>query len=373
MRAFRSGELYLVKGEGKNKRYIYPTIHAVSPDIDKVEYVFSIPLGLDPAKIEKSFIFEQEFGKNYSLERAQKRFNLKVYKSSLEKFKFKLEAIMGKSEGFRLPIVVGNSYKGFLVYDMVPYPHLLIAGETGSGKSTQIRSILTTLINCLSPEQLHLYLADLKRTELTLFRRVKHVQGDVAVEASSLIKMVTKLKKEMQDRGDLLDTWELAHIDDYNAVAKDKKPYIVLCIDEVAEIKNEKKIMDIIESIGSIGRALGVFLILSMQRPDKDVLDGKLKNNLTVRMAFRHSDDINSWITLGRPNSHAAEIGIEEKGRFWFKHESLELVQSPELTLSAAKKLLEPYKVPKEDIKDLGEVEEVKPQKQQILGVLDDA
>lgn len=75
--------------------------------------------------------------------------------------------------------------------------------------------------------------------------------------------------------------------------------------------------MDGIEEISTIGRALGVYLILSMQRPDADVLDGKLKNNLTVRMAFRHADEINSRITIG--SGEAAEIKQSEKGRMVLK------------------------------------------------------
>lgn len=100
--------------------------------------------------------------------------------------------------------------------------------------------------------------------------------------------------------------------------------------------------MDGIEEISTIGRALGVYLILSMQRPDADVLDGELKNNLTVRMAFHHADEINSRITIG--SGEAAEIKQSEKGRMVLKLDGCQFVQGPHLELEEARELLEPYK-----------------------------
>lgn len=138
----------------------------------------------------------------------------------------------------------------------------------------------------------------------------------------------------------MLDREGLANIDDLPE--QERPPYIVLAIDEVALLKKERDLMDGIEEISAIGRALGVFLILSMQRPDSDVLDGKLKNNLTVRMAFRHSDEINSRITLG--SGEAADIQQSQKGRMVLKLDGLTTVQGPYLDLPKAKALLEPYK-----------------------------
>jgi S-DNA-T family DNA segregation ATPase FtsK/SpoIIIE len=119
-------------------------------------------------------------------------------------------------------------------------------------------------------------------------------------------------------------------------------PTVILCIDEVALLKDDSEIMDRIEKIGVIGRALGVFLILAMQRPDADVLDGKLKQCLTVRVSFRQPDEINSRIALG--NGEAAKINIADKGMAVAFHEKLELVRAPMLSFKEARELLEPLK-----------------------------
>ncbi|WP_245640065.1 FtsK/SpoIIIE domain-containing protein [Paenibacillus dakarensis] len=236
----------------------------------------------------------------------------------------------------RLPVYVGKSRTGDVAYDMVDHPHLLIAGETGSGKSVALRSILTSLIRQVGAK-LELYCADLKRSEFHVFRGVAR---EVVTDVSGLERIVLRLQREMRHRGDLMDAEEVAHIDDLPA---DKRPpYIVLAIDEVALLKREKDVMDGVEEISTIGRALGVFLVLAMQRPDAGVLDGRLKNNLTVRMAFRHSDAINSRITIG--SDEAARILDRDKGRMVFKLNGCEYVQGPHLTLAAARTLLNPYK-----------------------------
>jgi S-DNA-T family DNA segregation ATPase FtsK/SpoIIIE len=226
-----------------------------------------------------------------------------------------------------------------VVYDMRTNPGLLIAGETGSGKSTQVRSVLSTLILTLPPSKLHMYLADLKRSEFHLFRRVEHVKK-VCTRTSELEAVLSKLWKEAERRGDLLDKYEVTHVDD---LPQDKRvPYIVLGIDEVALLKKEKKMMELVEDLSAIGRALGMFLILSMQRPDAKVLDGKLKINLTVRMGFRCADLINSRI-VGTPGSEKIEEA--QGGRYFLKLGKLTEVQAPFLKLEPAKKLLKPFKI----------------------------
>jgi DNA segregation ATPase FtsK/SpoIIIE, S-DNA-T family len=236
-----------------------------------------------------------------------------------------------------------------IAYDMVKYPHLLIAGETGSGKSTQLRSILPTLIQSLPPEQLQLFLCDLKRSEFHIFRYVEHVQG-LFVSPDEIMPMLMYLEKVMKERGDLLDHHEVAHIDDL----KEQLPYIVLCIDEVALLKKEKKLMGIVEDISAIGRALGVFLILSLQRPDRDVLDGKLKNNLTVRMGFRCADLINSRI-IGTPGSEKLKVD----GRMLLKTPKHDLteIQAPYVTIEGAKTILEGHRYPKRKKPKFGQSE----------------
>ncbi|MEH7442777.1 cell division protein FtsK, partial [Bacillus sp. JJ1122] len=170
--------------------------------------------------------------------------------------------------------------------------------------------------------------------------QIEHVQG-LFNSVREMLPMLEYLQKEMKERGDLLDHHEVAHIDDI----PNPPPYIILCIDEFALLKKEKKIWDLIEQISSIGRALGVFLILSVLRPDRNIMDGALKNNLTVRMGFRCADLINARI-IGTPGSEK----LTKEGRMLLKiskEKDLKEIQAPYLTLEACKNILEGYKCPK--------------------------
>ncbi|MFC9728282.1 FtsK/SpoIIIE domain-containing protein, partial [Bacillus cereus] len=265
----------------------------------------------------------------------------------------------------RLPVVVGRDQFGnIIVYDMVDSntPHLLIAGETGSGKSSMVRVVLSTLIQYMSPDKLHLYLGDLKNSEFHFLRRVKHVK-EVCMEEIEMKIMLQKVWKEIRERRKLMEEYEVDHIDEYNKLNPDnQKPYILLAIDEVAMLQDEKECMSTIEKISAVGRALGVFLMLSMQRPDAKVLDGKLKLNMTVRMGFKCDSTINSNImgTLGSEH-------LEQSGQMIVKLNGLKKVQAPYLELNKAKQIIEPYRIPKDDMKL-----QITPQEDnQLFGVLD--
>jgi len=347
---FRLGDICFKRKPHKGKEIKkFPIIQRVTEKASCIEMVFSIPTGLDPKEIYKhDWLFKQTFGNEINLKGDAKTFVLNIYNEGIKPFYYDLPLMMQQLKKHRLGIVVGESRDKFESYDMTKRPHLLIAGETGSGKSTQLRSILTTLIHGYEPEQLELYLGDLKRSEFFLFDRVEHVKANV-VDAKALYRTLLQISKEMKRRGDLLHEAEVAHVDDLD----DKLPYMVVCIDEFALLKKEKDIMEIVEEISSIGRALGVFLILSCLRPDAEVLDGKLKQNLTVRMAFKHADAINSRITIG--TDEAADIRQSDSGRMYLKMDGLKLVQAPHLELEDAKKLLEPFKkrkAPKEEPTD---------------------
>lgn len=368
--AFKLARIYL----GDEKHYIFPKIHNVTSDSHSTKITFSLPAGLDPKLIKKNyFVFQQKFGNNIEMEGEIKTFVLTVHSSILPTvLPYEYERYREHLEGLKLPILSGiDSNKNIIVYDMVKNPHLLIAGETGSGKSTQLRSVLSTLIQALPPNRLELFLCDLKRSEFHLFRHIEHVKG-LFHSAREMMPMLQYLKKEMQSRGDLLDFNEVSHIDDL----QEPHPYIVLCIDEVALLQDEKDLMKLIEEISAIGRALGVFLILSMQRPDAQVLNGKLKNNLTVRMGFKCADLINSRI-IGTPGSEK----LKHEGRLLLKlpqfSEPRE-IQAPYLSLETAKKILETYKYRNPKNENSGysvhsdEVMKIENKENSIFGVLDE-
>ncbi|HDX9614576.1 TPA: DNA translocase FtsK [Bacillus toyonensis] len=368
---FKKAKLYDEHITRGGKVPIYPKIQDVFEGNESVRYTFTLPNGVDPAQIHKKwFCFQQILGENLMMEGNIKKFVLHVLHSntSLQPYDYSYKQWQPLLKQYRLPIVVGRDQFGnTIVYDMVDSntPHLLIAGETGSGKSSIVRVILTTLIQQMSPEHLHLYLGDLKNSEFHFLRRVKHVKY-VCMEEHEMTNMLTKLWKEVLHRRKLMEEYELGHIDEYNQRTKDKPlPYIFIAIDEVAMLQDEKECVTIIEKISAVGRSLGIFLMLSMQRPDAKILDGKLKLNLTVRMGFKCADLINSNI-VGTPGSE----NLSQSGQMILKLDGLKKVQAPYLALDQAKEIIEPYRLSKEQsIKK----EEQEHQEDKIFGVLDDA
>ena len=368
---FKKAKLYDEHMTRGGKVPIYPTIHDVYEGKESVRYTFTLPNGVDPAQIHKKwFCFQQILGENLMMEGTIKKFVLHVFHSnaSLQPYDYSYKQWQPLLKPYRLPVVVGRDQFGnAIVYDMVDSntPHLLIAGETGSGKSSMVRVILATLIQHMSPNHLHLYLGDLKNSEFHFLRRVKHVKY-VCMEEHEMTSMLSKLWKEVLHRRKLMEEYELGHIDEYNQITKDKPlPYIFIAIDEVAMLQDEKECVTIIEKISAVGRSLGIFLMLSMQRPDAKILDGKLKLNLTVRMGFKCADLINSNI-VGTPGSE----NLSQSGQMILKLDGLKKVQAPFLALDQAKEIIEPYRLSKEQSV---QKEEQEHQKDKIFGVLDDA
>lgn len=321
-----------------NNKPIYPSLLKIDQQERRQSFVFSVPKGMNPEEFtNRVYVFKQHFGQYITLEVNEQRGILQVYTKGLpSEFIYNYINIQKYMQGMKLPIVCGRNLDGeTFVFDLAKHPHILISGETGSGKSSEIRSIVTTLIQTKPATQLRFVLGDLKRSEFHLFKTMKHVDG-VYHTASELLPALKKIKKEMSKRGDLLDEAGVNSIYDL----KEKLSSIIVCIDEVVLLKKETDIMDILEEISSIGRSLGVFIILSMQRPDAKLLDGKLKVNLTVRMGFQTADATNSKI-IGTPGAEK----LNTPGRMILKiNSSLQEIQCPWLENDMARKLLQTFK-----------------------------
>ncbi|MFB4472133.1 FtsK/SpoIIIE domain-containing protein [Oceanobacillus caeni] len=334
-KAFKNGGLY----KKQDKQEVYPILLNTDLKKDKMTFIFTVPKGMNPDDFkEREYVFQQHFGKYIDLNVAVSRVVLKVYQKGLPtKFSYKYDELKDSLTKLKLPIVAGQCLEGNIFsFDLVANPHILIAGETGGGKSSAIRSILTTLIKTKTTNELELVLGDLKRSEFHLFKQIEHVKG-VYHSAAELKVPLKRIKKEMAKRGDMLDEAGVNSIDEL----KVQLPYIIVCIDEVRLLKKETDVMDILEEISSIGRSLGIFLILSMQRPDSKLLEGALKVNCTVRMGFKTADKTNSKI-IGTVGSEK----INTEGRMILGiNSNLQEIQSPWLSNDKAKKLLNSYKV----------------------------
>lgn len=342
-KAFRNAGLYNTLKRDKRDIKIYPKIHSIKFKYaeKQLEYVFTLLNGMDPKEIKRhEYVFKQHFSDNIELKGDYKNFTLTVFADSLPKeLEYDYKAISSVIKGMEVPIVCGKDTRGnWVAYDSILEPNCLISGEPGSGKSTQTRSILTTLIQAKKPNELEIYLGDLKMSEFHLFYDVEHVKS-VCIYPDDLRKMLYHIHEELKRRGELLNQHRETHVNRLPEGAK--PPYILLCIDEFVMIMDDTKMKNMIVQIVSLGRALGIYCLLSLQRPSHDILDTKIRACLPVRMGFRTADIKNSMI-IGTPGSET--ISVENRGRFLLKRDELNELQAPYLSEKDAKKILEGYK-----------------------------
>lgn len=307
-RAFRLADINikrkkysLVNGGKSFESTTYPSIGRVNKTTSKLTISFQLPVGFNPADLErKEYVFRQIFGPSASLHRCDDRFYQLIVSSPLPStipYSFPLiEQEFRKTGG--LPVFVGIDRSGSPIsYDMRTKPHLGIVGVTGYGKSSLLRVLLCSWLQYFRSDQLKLYLGDLKKTEFQQFCGVPHVQ-QVAVRKTDVTRMLRDLCQLLDERSGLMSRVGARDIDQYHKRTGTQLPYVVVCIDEVALLSKEKLAHECLDEIGAIGRALGVYLVLSQQRADAEIIGGRLKNNLNVRIAYRMSDALNSRMFL---------------------------------------------------------------------------
>jgi S-DNA-T family DNA segregation ATPase FtsK/SpoIIIE len=339
IKAFKESGIY--KTIGSDERKIFPKIHNI-PSSKYNYYTFSLPNGIDPKLLKKKFyVFQQIFGDGVYLDGDFKKFTLTVKESKkIPEVNYdypKLLEIIQK-EKIILPIVCGvDETEKIRIYDATNSPNLLIFGEPGSGKSSILHVILATLIQCYTPSQIEFYLADFKMSELNLYEGVEHVKS-ISYLTKDFAPALTHLKKELTKRGQLLKDNKVRHI---NKLPDAKKPpYIVLCVDEFVMIKDDDIMTDLLQ-IASLGRAYGIYLILSMQRPSHKILSTDVRGLLSIRMGFRTVDKRNAMIGE-TPGSE--KISKDQPGTFLLNLDELAELRAPFLNEDKTDKILKPYK-----------------------------
>ncbi len=187
-------------------------------------------------------------------------------------------------------------------------PHMLIAGTTGSGKSVTINAIITSLLYRNPPDQLRFIMVDPKRVELTPYNKIPHLLTPVITDAKKAILALKWAAKEMERRYDILEKNACRDIQSYHKSienitgdnAPDKMPYIVIIIDELADIMATypRELEAGIVRLAQMSRAVGIHLIVSTQRPSVEVITGLIKANIPTRIALKVASQIDSRTIL---------------------------------------------------------------------------
>lgn len=180
--------------------------------------------------------------------------------------------------------VAGRSW----VADIGKMPHLLVAGSTGSGKSVALNSLIVSLLYSNGPDDLKFILVDPKRVEFPIYNGVPHLLTPVITDVKKTINSLKWAIGEMERRFDLLSHANRRDISSYNSAEREPLPYIIIVIDELADLMaaSGAEIEACIIRLAQMSRAVGIHLVVATQRPSVDVITGLIKANITSRMAF---------------------------------------------------------------------------------------
>ncbi|HEX8923287.1 MAG TPA: DNA translocase FtsK [Patescibacteria group bacterium] len=192
------------------------------------------------------------------------------------------------------------------VADISKMPHVLIAGQTGSGKSVCVNSWISSILFRASPDEVRFIMVDPKRVELTPYNGIPHLLTPVIVEPEKVVSALKWAVGEMEHRYKMFTEVGAKNIESYNNMAGFQSvPYIIIIIDELAEIMlfSPSEVEDNVCRIAQMARAVGIHLVLATQRPSVNVITGLIKANIPTRLAFAVSSMMDSRVILDTPGA----------------------------------------------------------------------
>ena len=201
----------------------------------------------------------------------------------------------------KLALALGRDVAGHpMIVDLAKMPHLLIAGATGTGKSVAINSLFISLLYRNTPQDVKFIVVDPKRVEMTPYNGIPHLLTPVVVDHEKAVNALKWAVAEMDRRYKLLSEAGKRNISEYNADAPLPLPYIIILVDELADLMAvaQADVESTIVRLSQMARAIGIHLILATQRPSVEVITGLIKANITSRIAFTVASQIDSRTIL---------------------------------------------------------------------------